>query len=268
MTSGVRVRRAECRPERLDEVRAAGFVHVEWEWSWNGAGSSPVPSAGELASAARALAGAGLTCSVAGPTGISVAEKVDPLRAVSTRLWRELYQAAGELGARWVVLELGQARCAPDETEKRRRRIDLARPALHAILEGSDGGPLLLVENQRRLDPVLGRTYLGDHAADLVHLLDGLPPERAGIMFDAGHPLIGQDPLAFLEGVDPWIRAVALHANDGVRDEHRALEPGDVDRHPAYWHGLARRAAGLPVVVEIDDLDAARSCWHTFSHLP
>lgn len=267
MTPGVRLRRTELRPERLEEVRARGFVHVEWEWSWNGVGSTPVPSVGELADAVQALANAGLTCSVAGPTGISVAEKVDPLRAVSTRLWRELYQAAGELGARWVVLELGQARCAPDKPETRRRRIDLARPALHAILEGSGGGPLLLVENQRRLDPALGRAYLGDDAADLVYLLDGFPPDRAGIMFDAGHPLIGQDPLAFLEGVDSWIRAVALHANGGLRDEHRALEPGDVDRHPAYWLRLARRAAELPMVVEIDDLDAALRCWQIFSHL-
>lgn len=265
MNWGVRVRRNDLTRSHLQAVRSAGFSHVEWDWSWDGRGRTPVPDEEELYTAPRLLSSLGLTLSIAGPNGISIAEKVDPLRAVSLRLWKEVCIAASEIGARWVVLELGSAGCDTDDSWIKRRRIDLARSAVRDLRHSLPSSLPLLIENQKRLRPGGKKCLLGDDAADLMHLIERCGDPGIGIMFDTGHALIDQDPLEFLTQARGAVRAVALHANDGEWDEHRALTAADLNTRPAYWKAVAEVAEDKTVVVEIDELSAAANCRNVFA---
>lgn len=260
-TWGIRVRRHHVAARRFAALRDRGFSHVEWEWAWDGDGESPVPPPPQCREARALAAQHGLTLSVAGPTGLSIAEKMRPLRRVSVRLWREMYAAIAELGARWLVLELGAAGCSPDDRDKKQARAAIARDAMQELAgELGPDDPALLIENQRVLEPGFKRCYLGDDPADLLVALGELAGPQVGIMFDTGHALIRRAPLGVLEALAPRLRALALHANGGERDEHRALGPEDVRAHPRYWAEVAAAARRCPVVIEIDDLDEACRC--------
>jgi sugar phosphate isomerase/epimerase len=260
LTPGVRVRQPELGEATLDAVLAHGFRHVEWHWPWDVAAGTAVPTPERLQQAARNLRAREMTVSVAGPNGLSLAEKVRPLREVSVGLWRGIHAAAAALGARWMVLELGGAGLHPDDRVRKAVRIGFAEEALAQLLADCEGAPPLLLENQRRLDPVARRCHLGDDAGDLVRLCCRRLAVPLGVMFDTGHALIGRAPGPVLDELRPHVLALALHANGGDRDEHRALQDADVAARPDYWLAVAELARRVPVVVEIDDLGEARRC--------
>ena len=147
----MRVRRANLLRSHLESIRELGFSHVEWEWSWDGSGRTPLPDAAMLRNAPRLLPDLGLTLSVAGLNGFSLAEKVDPLRHISVGLWRDVYLAAGEIRAKWVVLELGSAGCDSDNHRLKRSRIEIACSAIGEAFESINTSVPLLVENQKRM---------------------------------------------------------------------------------------------------------------------
>ena len=266
---GIRVRRHDLTQKRIEEICAFGFTHVEWEWSWNGSGHTSVPNSETLKEAIELFKEYKLTCSVAGPNGISIAEKVDPLRQVSISLWQAIYKAAALMRAKWVVLELGSAGCYPNDRATKQKRINIAARAVADILRhSSSNNPFLLIENQRRLPSEWKKCYLGDDARDLNMFLAELNKERVGIMFDTGHALIRSSPNNFLSQIKNHICSIALHANNGMADEHRELKFADINANPAYWYNLASLATqNIPVVIEIDDIKEAVRCKQIFVQL-
>ena len=125
MIVGVRAMRDELTLETLDSIHGASFNHVEWDWKWDGVGTSPAPASAELETARDRGLSYGLSLSVAGPTGLSVAERVQPLRDVSIRLWQEIYTASFELNALWLALELGSTGCPTSDLATKRQRIGI-----------------------------------------------------------------------------------------------------------------------------------------------
>ena len=259
MKLGVRIHRDELTPKVLGDVRDASFGHVEWDWKWDGNGSHPTPSLDELRAAQRHCHAYDLTLSVAGPNGLSITEKMRPLREVSVRLWREMYAACRDLGALWLVLELGSAGCSPANLALKRGRIEIGAASIAEILDASPDGPRLLIENQRRLPAGGSKCYLGDDPADLAWLVS--QSARTGVVFDLGHALINHHPENALSKLAPTVGAFHMHANSGAVDEHRALRNDDVTANRRYWTEMARLvASGIPAVVEVTPLKEACAC--------
>ena len=110
----------------------------------------------------------------------------------------------------------------------------------------------ILVENNVCPPDLRGKLLL-QTAGEFLALFAGLPsPELPiGILLDTGHLNVtactfGFNPTSFIEAVEPYVRCLHVHDNDGSADTHLPVEPGswviDVLRRPAF--------AGLPVVVE------------------
>ncbi|SHE12584.1 Xylose isomerase-like TIM barrel [Chlamydia abortus] len=258
MIIGYRVRRRELTEPLLEQLVRSGFRHLEWDWKWDGNSKSPVPSTKELMYAKDICSQYGLTISIAGPNGLSIAEKVMPLRQVSLQLWKELYQASEYLKAKWLVMELGSAGFKSGNSSKKRDRVGIAKGVIGEIVQAVDDGPLLLLENQRRLPEASQKCYLGDDANDLLYCLEALPEDRSGVIFDTGHALIEQVPEHTLRVLCSSIKAFHLHCNDGVTDNHHSLTQVDIDANKSYWESVIDMIhTGVPAVLEIEPLSEA-----------
>ncbi|WP_341281288.1 TIM barrel protein [Paenibacillus sp. FSL H8-0537] len=257
MRFGYRVRRYDLREPLVEKLVCNGFAHLEWDWRWSGDGYSPVPSVEELNYAKDICSQYGLSISIAGPNGISIAEKVVPLRKVSIGLWKEIYLASKFLEAKWLVLELGSAGFKSEDSAKKRERVSIAKDAIGDIIQNTEDGPLLLIENMRKLPEGSLKCYLGDDATDLLYCIDGLV-DRCGLIFDTGHALIGENPEQCFNLLKSSIKAFHVHTNNRISDIHRALTREDISVNGDYWTSVINLIhLGVPAVLEIDSLSAA-----------
>lgn len=140
-----------------------------------------------------------------------------------------------------------------EEAEARSRLADALGVAL-ARAEERDVG--MLLENNVCTDDLRGKLLVLE-ADDLTALLRELGSSRLGLLLDTGHlnvtaRTLGFDRLAFVDTVASYVRALHVHDNDGVVDQHRPIESG------TWVQALLRRPvfAGVPVTVEAKFPDA------------
>ncbi len=148
---------------------------------------------------------------------------------------RSAFDLAAELGARVVILHPSSE---PIEDEVRGARMQTAKRSLATIAKWAREAECRLAVE------LLPRTGLGRCVAELLELLDGLPPERAGACLDTNHLMADYAALpAAVRTLGP--RLFALHCSDydGVDEKHWLPGRGVVD-----WSAFlaALREVGFP----------------------
>lgn len=157
--------------------------------------------------------------------GVNLGEKVDRLRETSVAITRDQLRFGAACGARWLTLHLGHCGFNGDPYRKR-RRLGFARDAVRQLCrQTADLDIKIGLENVQRLPDEVPKSYLGDCLDDFEFLLDGLPHDQVGIVFDIGHAKLypERERLAFLNALRAHLLAVHIHDNDGVTDHHWAL---------------------------------------------
>ncbi len=194
------------------QLAAAGVATVEIPYDWLPGDRSP-------AQVSQALAQAGVqVATVHAPFGQAIDFSSDPdAVAAGVAVTRASLEQAAALGARQVIVHGSYEPIAPQD---RAARLARARQSLEELAHVcADTGVRLAVE-------LLPRTCLGRTTAELLTLLDGLPPEWVGICIDTNHLM---DRAAALpdEVRLAGQRLTALHLSDydGVDEKHWL--PGD-----------------------------------------
>jgi sugar phosphate isomerase/epimerase len=134
---------------------------------------------------------------------------------------RDALDAAGMLGARFVVVHSSSE---PIEPEDREERFGLVRSALADLTQDS-----------RRTDVVIAvellpRTCLGNTSEELLRLIDGLDASCFGVCLDTNHLMDRPHTLPDVV-VELGERLVALHLSDyeGVDEQHVLPGKGVID---------------------------------------
>lgn len=139
-------------------------------------------------------------------------------RADGIRLLVRTMVVARLFGGRFVVVHPG--RDVP--TVDRGRELTWTRDAMARAAELAPEGVAVALET-------MGATSLGGPAEEMLAVLDGLDPTRAGICFDTGHVHQGADVPTYIRRVGHRILTVHLHDNHGRRDEHNLPGRGTLD---------------------------------------
>ncbi|NLF29866.1 MAG: sugar phosphate isomerase/epimerase [Planctomycetes bacterium] len=139
-------------------------------------------------------------------------------RTDGVRLLARSMEAARQFGARFVVVHPGRDVPIVD----RRRELAWTRDAMARAADMAPEGVAAALET-------MGAASLGGTAEEMLAVLDGLDPARAGICFDTGHVHQGADVPGFIRQVGRRILTVHLHDNHGQRDEHALPGRGTID---------------------------------------
>lgn len=205
--------------------------------------------------------GEGLSLSFHAYPGINLAEKVDRVRELCVDIHREQLDFCERTGAAWLVLHAGTCGFSQD-VERKRERAELVGAALDQITEHAEGyKAMLCLETVERLPAGVKKSYLGDCLAEMTALLDGR--ERfVGAVFDTGHTNINPERSAreFAIGLAPWLKAVHVHANDGAKDRHSAIDRDWVQDRIDLFHWLAELSGqGVPLIAEHHSFEEAEA---------
>ena len=145
---------------------------------------------------------------------------------------------AERLGAGRMVAHPG--RDVP--TVDRAREIGWARDAVSRVLDAIPESVTIAVEST-------SHPYLGVRPDDLLGILDGLDPARAGICLDTGHWNMAGHLMTSAPRVVRRIATVHLHDSEGERDDHRMPGDGTID-WPRLIGILREGGYGGPLMLE------------------
>jgi len=139
----------------------------------------------------------------------------------------------------------------PESANERNLAMTRFITEIQIILEYARSlGVDILVENNV-CDLSLVDRLLFVEAQDFLTLKRDLSTTHLGILLDTGHlnvsaHTLGFDRMEFVAQIAPYVRALHVHDNNGLADEHRQIQPDswvlDVLRCPEF--------AGLPIVLE------------------
>ncbi len=139
-------------------------------------------------------------------------------RADGIRLLVRSMDAARLVGGRFVVVHPGRDVPSVD----RKRELAWTAEAMARTAELAPEGVAVALET-------MGPASLAGPAEEMLAVLDGLDPARAGICFDTGHVHLGADVPAYIRQAGHRILTVHLHDNHGQRDEHNLPGRGTLD---------------------------------------
>ena len=224
----------------LDAYRAAGIAAVEL-------GAADVDSDGDLVPRLRSL---GLELLVhnyfpppAEPFVLNLASADADLRRRSLDHVLRALDLTAALGAPfysvhagWITDPVGFDGTSfvlppPESPDDERRALERFVAALELAIDRADAlGVELLVENHVFTEADRGKLLLAE-PADFPALFRRLEPRRLGLLIDTGHlnvtaRTIGFDRLAFVDAVEPYVRAFHVHDNDGFADSHLPVGEG------------------------------------------
>ena len=139
-------------------------------------------------------------------------------RADGIRLLVRSMEVARLFGGRFVVVHPGRDVPSVD----RKRELTWTTEAMARAVELAPEGVGVALET-------MGPASLAGPAEEMLAVLDGLDPARAGICLDSGHVHTGADVPGYIRRVGHRILTVHLHDNHGQRDEHNLPGRGTLD---------------------------------------
>lgn len=179
-----------------------------------------------------------------------------------------LAEVAEYLGAKWVVTHLGSCGFPNSEVERKRSRLDCVIRSVQDICARTSGLSVkLALENLPRYPETRAQCRLGDCAEEFRYVLDRVPADRAGVVFDVAHARINVEPtrnaIEFATAVSDRILGLHVHWNDGRSDSHSPLSLEALDELDGYvscLQSLCNR--DIPMIIECyqlqESLDAAQ----------
>ena len=247
---GVSIKKENINKEIIKKYSDMGYKHIEWKWNWDGRGPSPVPDEKELYAVRNICNKYNMTLSIHGPNGISVAEKVEPLRQVSINLWKEVFNAAQNIEALWLVLELGSVGCSSNNFEKKAERAKIAVNSIQEILTCKTGNTKILIENLKKINDDR-HCYLGDNYNDILSIINKISNDGVGVIYDTGHAMINAEPLESLLPLEKNISAFHLHVNHGIIDEHLPIDNIMDFKMYKFWDKIYEKyMSNIPIIFE------------------
>src|SRR5581483_4224646 len=109
--------------------------------------------------------------------------------------------------------------------------LDRLVAALEVAIDRAEAlGVELLIENSVFTEALRGKLLL-PKPEDFLALFRRLGQRRLGLLVDTGHlnvtaRTVGFDRLAFVDAVEPYVRAFHVHDNDGFADSHLPVGEG------------------------------------------
>jgi sugar phosphate isomerase/epimerase len=209
----------------LETAAQCGFAHVELR-AFDAEPEAPIYDPRYLEAIRGFTRTHGMRLSVHVVSGINLAEKLPRLRRVSVDILLGTMEAAEYLGADWVTVHLGSAGFNNDSQQKR-KRLDLAAESLRTVLEETKGMCVnLAVENLVRIPADKRHCRMGDSPADFAYLFECLASERLRTVFDLGHSVVESaeaDALSLLEALSGRLIGMHVHWNHHLHDEHGSV---------------------------------------------
>lgn len=161
--------------------------------------------------------------------------------------------APGELGRAWM-----QRRPEGVAPGARAEAYDRFLAAVRELaLHASRKGVGLLVENnvvaRENVNPGERSPFLLADVEEILRFFEDVNDAHVGLLLDAGHAKVssatlGDRPERYFERLSPFIRALHLSDNDGLRDEHRPFG------REAWFAQFLKRHASVPMVLEVNRL--------------
>ena len=175
--------------------------------------------------------GSGLKCSAHGPfLDLSPGAKDRLVLDISRKRYEQALETAAVFSAEHIVFHPGY---------DRKRHLFYRAEWLEISLEtwrtlarrARELGVRLVLENTHE-----------EHPRDIKPLLTELAGEGVGFCFDIGHAsAFGNTPVdEWLTELSPWLAALHLHDNGGIRDDHLAIGAGRID-FKGFFQGLSQR---------------------------
>lgn len=135
------------------------------------------------------------------------------------RMFARMIRASGMLGVKWAVFHPGNAiDSVAGVKESKRRSVEFLKPYLELAEKYKVG---IAVENlfvPHKLDKAYRYCFRVEEVCDLVDSLEG----NVGVCWDFGHAnLIGDDQGDCLRMVGNRLKAVHVHDNNGLHDDHQ-----------------------------------------------
>ena len=172
---------------------------------------------------ARLMGDNGINCwSVHAPFGrdVDLSAMDGDIRAAAMATTLRAVDIAEQLGAHVLVIHGG---AEPVAARERPARLDFARAAICQVARAChDAGLLLAVE-------FLPRTCPGNCVDELLHFLDGIGSDMAGVCLDVNHANLGQDILANIGELGERILSLHISDNDALDEKHWLPGQGVLD---------------------------------------
>jgi len=142
-------------------------------------------------------------------------------RADGIRLLVRTLEVCRQFGGRYAVVHPGRDVPSVDRT----RELAWTRAAIAQAADLAPDGVAVALET-------MGASALAGPADEMLAVLDGIDPDRAGICLDTGHVHQGADVVTYIHTVADRIVTLHLHDNHGSRDEHNLPGRGTIDWPP------------------------------------
>lgn len=249
---GVSIKKEDVNEELIKKYSHLGYSHIEWKWNWDGCGKTPVPKEREMYYVKELCNKYKMSLSIHGPNGISIAEKIEPLRKVCIELWEDIFIASQKMDALWLVLELGSIGCSSNNFEKKAVRAQIAAKSICDILKRQNKDTKILIENVKKINADR-HCYLGDNYNDILSIVDEVSNDGLGIIFDIGHAMINANPIESLFQLEKHINAFHVHVNHGQLDEHLAIDNlMDFKMHKLWDKVYHYYVNNIPIIFEFE----------------
>jgi len=229
--------------DAIERLASAGFEALDFnlfDWCFKG---SPFAEDGWedwVEEAARTAQRCNIKFTQAhGPMWSRSHDKSDMERLL--RLSHRALDTAGRLGIPWVVFHPQTANGAWDSAHidcLRRRNEDWFKQLIPTAEENRAG---IAIEN---IMDVLARNdkngrWFGSVPAEMISLVDSLDHPLVGVCWDTGHANVqGLDQPAAIRALGSRLKALHIHENNGIEDQHLAPYFGKID-WPAFMTALA-----------------------------